>query len=534
MKLLLITPDVQSKHILQTYVGNMSYNLVKYCEENDISHDTDFTIMKAIKDKVTDYSNIIDTLNVEEYQAIIVTGLCTLDKFLPDSFSSYIKTKMKPGALLCQVSDYPFSSNRADITFSTKVTNGTNKCHYIGWGADPSYYESKQDNDGVIKILLDHTHYVAGEYDNTSYILDTLRNVPNIEVKRIGSGKLLDMDDPVEVYDRTGLPNNIYRDVLSKTHIFMPTHSESVGLSVLEAAMSGCLIVSQKGFIFQDRLDTVNHVTYVGGRLKLEDAVKSLNPIANRNKAMDNTWTNVFDRMMEPIMFRSMSMDSVRRNKGNPTMPYVTYVENLKSEDLLVYFGNYNGHVRGISTVESLNCNALFMRSDEATWYLQEFLHGKTPEQVAASLDKFIDSKPHIKRVVFGGFSMGAYAALLYGTFSKRVNKIVASSPQTRFPTYPVQHKVPTLDPNFAEYSSIKKVWDRHGVPTVEILLQACERSIDAEGFVDYQECLDLEGHENVKIKAFDCAGHNGISTHLLSDLNYYNNIFLYSAYLEA
>ncbi|WAX21620.1 hypothetical protein [Stenotrophomonas phage RAS14] len=534
MKILLIVPDVTSKNILQSYVGNMSYNLVKYCEDHNINYDTDFTIMKAIKDKVQDYTKIIDGLDVGKYEAIIITGLCTLDKFLPASFSTYMKSKMKDNALLCQTSDYPTTSPRADITFSTKITRSMKGTHYIGWGADPDYYQSRQEDSNTIKVLLDHTHYVEGQPDSTASILKALRNIPNVEIKRIGNnGKILGPDDPIEVYDRSGLPNQVYRDLLAETHVFIPTHVESVGLSVLEAGMSGCLVLSQTGFIFQDRLDTVKHVLY-NNKIDWQNVLSNINPVESRRQAMDNTWDNVFKRMMDPIMFRQMTMDNVRRNKGNKTMPYAVYVEEKSSADLLVYFGNYNGHIRGISTVEALKCNALFMRSDEATWYLQDFPFGKTPEAVAEAIDTFVAQHPHIKRVVFGGFSMGGFAALLYGSFSKTVNKIVASSPQTRFPDFAIQSKVPVINPAFEEYSTIKKIWDRTGVPTCQILLQACERNLDYEGFVDYQECLDLEGPENVKIKVFDCEGHNGISTHLLSDLDYYNNIFLYSEYLEA
>lgn len=513
----------------------MSYNLVKYCEGHNINYDTDFTVMAAIKEKVQDYSKIIDSLDVGKYEAVIITGLCTLDKFLPASFSTYMKNKMKENALLCQTSDYPTTSARADITFSTKITRGMKGTHYIGWGADPEYYQSRQTDGETIKVLIDHTHYVYGAYDNTAVIVNLLKNIPNVEIRRIGNKGtvLLGPDNPIELYDRSGLPNQVYRDLLSESHVFFPTHAESVGLSVLEAGMSGCLVVSQEGFIFQDRLDTVKHLLYKG-TFKWEDILSKINPVESRRYAEDNTWDNVFNRMMDPIMFRQMKMEDVRRNKGNTNMPYAVYVEEKKSADLLVYFGNYNGHIRGISTIEALKCNALFMRSDEATWYLQEFPFGKTPEAVADAIDTFVAQHPHIKRVVFGGFSMGGFAALLYGSFSKSVNKIVATSPQTRFPDFAIQSKVPVINPVFEDYSTIKKVWDRSGVPTCEVLLQACERNLDHEGFIDYKECLDLEGPENVKVKVFDCEGHNGISTHLLSDLDYYNNIFLYSENLEA
>jgi pimeloyl-ACP methyl ester carboxylesterase len=123
------------------------------------------------------------------------------------------------------------------------------------------------------------------------------------------------------------------------------------------------------------------------------------------------------------------------------------------------------------------------MRSDEASWYLQPFPHGSCPENVAKNLDKFINSKPHIKNVVYAGFSMGAYGALLYPTWAKRVDKIVASSPQTVFPDYLVAKKYPQIQDKFFEkYRSIRELWEKHGSPDAEIILQACGGNVGIRG----------------------------------------------------
>jgi pimeloyl-ACP methyl ester carboxylesterase len=233
-------------------------------------------------------------------------------------------------------------------------------------------------------------------------------------------------------------------------------------------------------------------------------------------------------------MFEKMRLDVVDAKKGDPTLPYVCYVENKLSPDLLVYFGNYNGHARGISTIRSLDCNALVMRSDEATWYLQEFAHGKTPEKAVEALDEFIKSKPHIKNVVFAGFSMGAFGALLYSTYSKTVQKVVATSPQVDFPTFLVSGKNHKVPKGFEEYASIPALWEKLGPPQAEIILQACTKLWVKEEYKDYEECLALSKFDGVKIKTFDCEGHNGISYVLLNDLDYYNNLFLYRPNLES
>lgn len=228
-------------------------------------------------------------------------------------------------------------------------------------------------------------------------------------------------------------------------------------------------------------------------------------------------------------MFERWPLHDVSRMKSSPNLPYATYIENKNSSDLLVYFGNYNGHARGLTTIASLNVNALVMRSDEASWYLQPFPHGSCPEVVAKNLDRFINSKPHIKRVVYAGFSMGAYGALLYPTWAKRVDKIVASSPQTRFPDFLVDKKIPKIsDAMFEKYKSIRELWETHGAPDAEIILQACGDRLETEGYRDYDECMDLAHFPRVSVHKFNCAGHTAISSHLLGDLDAYNNLFLY------
>lgn len=228
-------------------------------------------------------------------------------------------------------------------------------------------------------------------------------------------------------------------------------------------------------------------------------------------------------------MFERWSLQNIDDMKMSPNLPYATYVENKKSPDLLVYFGNYNGHARGLTTIRSINCNALVMRSDEATWYLQSFAHGSCPENVAKNIDAFIASKPHIKNVVYAGFSMGAFGALLYPTWAKRVDRIVATSPQVSFPDFEVSGKIPKIqDPFFEQYKSIRALWEKHGSPDAEIILQACENRLETEGYRDYEECMELAHFPRVTVTGFKCAGHVGISSHLLSNVDAYNSLFTY------
>lgn len=229
------------------------------------------------------------------------------------------------------------------------------------------------------------------------------------------------------------------------------------------------------------------------------------------------------------FMIEKWSLTELERNKESTTAPYAIYYENKRSNDLLIYAGSYDGYIRGITTVRALDCNAIFLRSTRASWYLEPFPHGKTPQKVAETFDKFIDSKPHIKNVVYAGFSMGGFAALLYATWAKRINKVIVNSPQTRFPDYPVAKNMPVVQDNkFIEFKNIKDVWEKYGSPSVPVILQACPEKKPNETFHDHAECMELVGFPNVTYNQYDCVGHMGISPILLGDITAYNASFLY------
>jgi hypothetical protein len=244
----------------------------------------------------------MDALKIYQYDAILVIGLRTVDTFMGHELVKAISTRMHPTAKLCQFSDYPISESLADITFSTKVVEFGSASHHIGWGADPELFVPSSKDP--LSIFIDHTHYVPGEYDNTLWILDQVKklNVPHT-IYRIGNNSvILDGHGPIEVFDRKGLPNKVYRELLSKSSIFFPTHRESVGLSVLEAAMSGCLIVSKYGFIYRDLLETVHHLEYDQKTdLDWDQILSKVDSEKSREMALKCSWDHVFDRVMRKL-----------------------------------------------------------------------------------------------------------------------------------------------------------------------------------------------------------------------------------------
>jgi hypothetical protein len=195
----------------------------------------------------------------------------------------------------------------------------------------------------------------------------------------------------------------------------------------------------------------------------------------------------------------------------NEYQPYLAYVEVLESSHLLIYAGCYGGKFGGMTTSEKMGCNALFIRSDPATWYLQSFGAAADPKEFADAINSFVATKPHIKTITLAGFSMGAYGALLLATWVK-CDRVVATAPQTRFPTYAVTGIVPTYPSQYgAEWSSIASAWQHFGRPAAKVRLQACSMRSDTELFNDIADCQHLvAAFPDVEIVWYDCVGHIG------------------------
>ena len=75
----------------------------------------------------------------------------------------------------------------------------------------------------------------------------------------------------------------------SQTHVFCVTHRGSLGLTALETAMCGSMVVSPKGCIPRDRFETIRHVEF-SESIDWDIIVKMIDFEKSRSKALGNTW----------------------------------------------------------------------------------------------------------------------------------------------------------------------------------------------------------------------------------------------------
>lgn len=232
-------------------------------------------------------------------------------------------------------------------------------------------------------------------------------------------------------------------------------------------------------------------------------------------------------------MIKTITMADYGKYKTDPEAPYGLYVPSIKDvrnrniNHLIVYFGSYNGEFRGHQTIRDTKSHGILLRSRPANWYLDpEYALGTTPQEVAGYLSEYIATIPGIKTVTLAGFSMGAFAALLYATWMPRVNVVMASAAQTNFPTHTVVGEIPILHPSMKQYVSIRDVWRHWGPPkNAEIRIQCCEVAKETEDFNDIKDAKELCEFSQVKLKTYECVGHKKLDKPLLADN--YNQKFL-------
>jgi len=213
-----------------------------------------------------------------------------------------------PGAVT-QIHDGPVATANTDTVFSIRDDGEKwmQKCTYIGWAADPEKITPRQDPT-TIRILIDHKLYHAGE-DFTDFIsasatefADRLPKT-NILIRRFcngGAETVTKANWRAAPFTREHIPFTQIVEEYQRAHLFMVTHRESLGLSVLESAIAGALPVAPVGFVVPDRLATVRHMIYRNGAdVPWEEALREINMVASREKAMQNSWRAVAERILQ-------------------------------------------------------------------------------------------------------------------------------------------------------------------------------------------------------------------------------------------
>lgn len=209
-----------------------------------------------------------------------------------------------------QIHDAPIIGGKVDCTFTLREgkQRGRDTVCHVGWAADPEICAPRQDPK-MLTILVDHADYVERPGERSNAILKSAQafiasgawrdRFDAVRLRRIVDGGVIDHDgDKVGLYGRGAVPFVKMARIYGESHLFLPTHPESVGMTVLETAMAGALPVSFEGHIHQDRLATVRHLTYRGD-VPWGQAVEMIDPEASRSAALPNSWRSVAGKIVD-------------------------------------------------------------------------------------------------------------------------------------------------------------------------------------------------------------------------------------------
>lgn len=223
------------------------------------------------------------------------------------------------------------------------------------------------------------------------------------------------------------------------------------------------------------------------------------------------------------------TFEEIQRCHNNHSLdnPYAMFAENKNSDHLLIVFGSYDGNFSTTKTTTSIKANGLNIRSNPGTWFLEPLPFGETPMHAALNINEFVKQRDWIKTITVAGFSMGAFAALLYGTWLN-CTKIVANAPQIKAPFKHGTIEVnPSRDADIEVFRNVKDVWLKHGVPSMPVVMQCCDKINTDEVWRDVEESKELLIAPNIQLRAYDCLGHMGISKMFLDNLPEYEKVFL-------
>lgn len=162
-----------------------------------------------------------------------------------------------------------------------------------------------------IRILVDHPAYSPEHFkkrDRTKDILDQIfsSHLPKekaLFVRRFINGDVETVNRDkynVELYNRKGVNILNAFDEYNQADIFFVTHPESMGLSVIESAMAGALVVLPRFYIKPEFLEGIEYVEFEKD-IDWEIVLNKLDAKNCRRKALKKTWNVLFDLMFSHI-----------------------------------------------------------------------------------------------------------------------------------------------------------------------------------------------------------------------------------------
>jgi hypothetical protein len=275
------------------------------------------------REELIEYHEKVD---ISEVDHILGLGI-RYWSFLPFECGHALRRRLGRNQCLAQIHDATLlDKTPADVTFalrdrSTDYPPGSldraheryhQFTHLVGWAADAELCHPNQPAD-ELRVLVDHATFVYTSTDVTLSVLMNLRELvakkelwnqrfKSIRIRQFVDDGVVDVDVmgqlSVQPYARKAIPYLDACKEYSQAHMFLVTHSESVGQTVVETATAGAFVVAPEKFIAADRLATVRHHEW-SRFIRWPQVLPQLDIEASRRVALQNSWANIAARMVE-------------------------------------------------------------------------------------------------------------------------------------------------------------------------------------------------------------------------------------------
>ncbi len=312
MKLLLIGPQVDDINKAYNFSGVWSYYIARELRRRGV--ELQFDLQQRYRDDwLIDYYKGLDLNGIDH---ILALGGRYFTK-IPKDCAAVLRRRC--AGAVTQIYDGPLDSKLVNCTFTIKSDKGIPRNHYIGWAADPELTKPNQPAK-ELRILVDHPNLAPYRKDYTQRLVSEaslyersllwaskftsvrIRCLTETGVADYADWGLQTGDDwglTGEVHARPRIPYPEICKEYAQTHLFLVTHPESLGMTVLETAMAGALPLVPIGFVTEDRLETVRALAYPEKAVPLwSEALGMIDVDASRAKALENSWERVVDRML--------------------------------------------------------------------------------------------------------------------------------------------------------------------------------------------------------------------------------------------
>lgn len=263
MKILLLCQngdDVQNNNILK--INNQSaiygYFFKKYLLKYS---DVEVIVRNLPKKRERDIVNFPEC----DFSIILINRGTTI---FHDDVYNLLRLKTKHW--ICTICGTNKIIGKEDILF---FMMGKRKCRTlrINWGGDDELLIPNKPKK--TSILIDHKYYGEktsriAKGDKTDFfvksLLDYKKKNKKIIIKQIASNKVRNIEDIKQLGNfrqAEAVPfTEIYKDYC-EAHIYIVTHEECLGLTVIECALAGALIVLPKNYIKGEIIKKLHHVS---------------------------------------------------------------------------------------------------------------------------------------------------------------------------------------------------------------------------------------------------------------------------------